>query len=157
VHKNKISSFVNLSCHLKKQTNHRSTLEQQTKRQRNSEKTGMLLCLEVEFLSLSASCVAVSSICAAPFSNMCSTQADISSRKFRLHCGCQFPWCALALRVCSLVINWFTCTQEYYFLRLQSLLVHIFKTEVNRFQLKPTWITDETFVDQIWSPSRKLR
>jgi hypothetical protein len=31
-------------------------------------------CLEVEFLSFPASCVAVSSICAAPFSNTCSTQ-----------------------------------------------------------------------------------
>jgi hypothetical protein len=33
-----------------------------------------------------------------PFSNMCSTQADKYSRKWRLRCGCQFPWCALALR-----------------------------------------------------------
>jgi hypothetical protein len=60
--------------------------------------TGMLRSLEVEFLSPSASCVAVSSICAAPVSNMCSTQADNSSRKLRLRCGCQFPWCALALK-----------------------------------------------------------
>jgi hypothetical protein len=59
----------------------------------------MLRCLEVEFLSLSANCVALSSICAAPFSNMCSTQADNNSRKLRLRCGCQFPWCALALIV----------------------------------------------------------
>jgi hypothetical protein len=29
------------------------------------------------------------------FSDMCSTQADNSSGKFRLHCGCQFPWCVL--------------------------------------------------------------
>jgi hypothetical protein len=36
----------------------------------------MLRCLEIEFLSLSASCITVSSICAAPFTNMCSTQAD---------------------------------------------------------------------------------
>jgi hypothetical protein len=42
---------------------------------------------------------AVSSICAAPFSNMCSTQADNNSRKLRLRCGCQFHWCALALRI----------------------------------------------------------
>jgi hypothetical protein len=42
-------------------------------------------------------CVAVSSICADPFSNMCSTQADNNSRKLQLRCGCQFPWCALAL------------------------------------------------------------
>jgi hypothetical protein len=41
----------------------------------------------------------VSSRCAAPVNNMCSTQADNSSRKFRLRCGCQFPWCALALSV----------------------------------------------------------
>jgi hypothetical protein len=39
--------------------------------------------------------VAVSSICAAPFSNMCSTQADNNSRKLRLRCGCQFPSCVL--------------------------------------------------------------
>jgi hypothetical protein len=44
----------------------------------------MLCCLEVEFLSLSESCVAVSSICAAPFSNMCSTQADNNSQKLQL-------------------------------------------------------------------------
>jgi hypothetical protein len=44
----------------------------------------MLRCLEVEFLSLSASCVAVSSMYAAPFTNMCSTQAHKSSRKLRL-------------------------------------------------------------------------
>jgi hypothetical protein len=42
---------------------------------------------------------AVSSVSVAPFSNMCSTQADNSSRKLRLRCGCQFPWCALGLRV----------------------------------------------------------
>jgi hypothetical protein len=53
----------------------------------------MLSCLKVEFLSLSASCVAVSSICDAPFSNMCSTQADNNSRKLLLRCGCQFPCC----------------------------------------------------------------
>jgi hypothetical protein len=58
----------------------------------------MLRCLEVDFLSLSASYVVVSSICATPFSNMCSTQADNSSWKLRFHCGCQFPWCALAIR-----------------------------------------------------------
>jgi hypothetical protein len=28
----------------------------------------------------------------------CSTQADNNSRKLRLRCGCQFRWCALALR-----------------------------------------------------------
>jgi hypothetical protein len=44
------------------------------------------------FLRLSAICVVVSSICAAPFSNMCSTRADNNSRKSRLRCGCQFPW-----------------------------------------------------------------
>jgi hypothetical protein len=54
----------------------------------------MLRCLEIEFLSLPASFFAVSSICAAPFTNMCSTQADNNSRKSRLRCGCQFPWCA---------------------------------------------------------------
>jgi hypothetical protein len=43
-----------------------------------------------------------SSICAAPFSNMCSTQADNNSRKLRLRCGCQLPWCALARRVLDL-------------------------------------------------------
>jgi hypothetical protein len=59
----------------------------------------MLRCLEVEFLSLSTSCVAVSSICAAPFSYMCSTQAANNSWKLRLRCGCQFPWCAVALKV----------------------------------------------------------
>jgi hypothetical protein len=28
---------------------------------------------------------------------MWSTQADNNSRKLRLRCGCQVPWCALAL------------------------------------------------------------
>jgi hypothetical protein len=42
-------------------------------------------------------CVQVSSICAAPFSNICSTQADNSSWKLRLRCGCQFPRCALSI------------------------------------------------------------
>jgi hypothetical protein len=50
----------------------------------------MLHCRDIEFLSLSVSCVAVSSICAAPFSIMFSTQADNNSRKLWLHC--QFPW-----------------------------------------------------------------
>jgi hypothetical protein len=58
----------------------------------------MLPCLKIEFLSLSASCVAFSSICAATFSNMCSTQDDNSSRKLGLRCGCLFPLCVLALR-----------------------------------------------------------
>jgi hypothetical protein len=30
--------------------------------------------------------------------NMCSTQADNNSRKLRLRCGCQFPWCAPTLK-----------------------------------------------------------
>jgi hypothetical protein len=59
----------------------------------------MLRCLEVEFLSLPASCVAVSTICATTFSNMRPTQADNNSRKLRLRCGCQFLWYALALRI----------------------------------------------------------
>jgi hypothetical protein len=52
-------------------------------------------------------CVAVSSICAAPFSNIRSSQADKNSRKLRLRCGCQFPWCAFGLRVdkCSEVFS----------------------------------------------------
>jgi hypothetical protein len=33
--------------------------------------------------------------------NMCSTQADNSSRKLRLRCGCQFPRCAIVLTVNS--------------------------------------------------------
>jgi hypothetical protein len=45
--------------------------------ERSCEKTGMLRCLE--FLILSSSCGVVSSICAAPFSGTCWTQAD---------CGC---------------------------------------------------------------------
>jgi hypothetical protein len=47
----------------------------------------------------SASRVAVSSICAAPFSSTCSTQSDNNSRKSRLRCSWQFPWCALARTV----------------------------------------------------------
>jgi hypothetical protein len=47
---------------------------------------------------------AVSSICACPFSNMCSTQAVKTSWKLRLRCGCQFPWCALALIESSLLL-----------------------------------------------------
>jgi hypothetical protein len=39
---------------------------------------------------------------------MCSTRADNNSRKWRLRCGCQFPWWAFAL----------TCVQ----LRLITLL-----------------------------------
>jgi hypothetical protein len=38
----------------------------------------MLRCLEDEFLSLSTRCAAVSSICAAAFSNMCSARAEIA-------------------------------------------------------------------------------
>jgi hypothetical protein len=52
--------------------------------QRNCDKTGMLRCLEIEFLYLSANYVAVSSIWAAPFSNMCSTRADKNSGKLQL-------------------------------------------------------------------------
>jgi hypothetical protein len=33
------------------------------------------------------------------YRNMCSTQTDNHSPKLRLRCGCQFPWCALALKV----------------------------------------------------------
>jgi hypothetical protein len=68
-------------------------------RQRNCEKTALFLCLEVEFLSLPPSCVDVSSICGAPFSSTCWTKADNNSRKLLLRCGCQFPWCSLALAV----------------------------------------------------------
>jgi hypothetical protein len=56
----------------------------------------MLSCLEVEFLILSASCVAISTICSVLFSNMCSVHSGNNSRKLRLRCGCQFSWCALA-------------------------------------------------------------
>jgi hypothetical protein len=44
----------------------------------------MLRCLDVEFLSLPSNCIAVSSVYTDPFSNVCSTQADNSSRKLRL-------------------------------------------------------------------------
>jgi hypothetical protein len=43
-------------------------------------------------------CKLVSSVCASPFSNMCSTQADDNSRKLRLLCDRKFPRCALARR-----------------------------------------------------------
>jgi hypothetical protein len=59
----------------------------------------ILRCLEVEFLSLSESYVAVSSICTAPFSNTCSSQTDNNSRKLLLRCGCQFARCAPTLNV----------------------------------------------------------
>jgi hypothetical protein len=55
-----------------------------TRKPRGNSIVSMLRCLEVEFLSHSASCVAVSAICVAPFSNMFSTQADRYSRKLRL-------------------------------------------------------------------------
>jgi hypothetical protein len=42
-----------------------------------------------------------------PFSNMCSTQADHISRKLRLRCGCQFPWCALGLSCGRLTFPFF--------------------------------------------------
>jgi hypothetical protein len=50
--------------------------------------------------------VAVSSICAAPFSNICSIQAGNNSRKLRLRCGCQFPWCTLGLTATQ---SWLSC------------------------------------------------
>jgi hypothetical protein len=56
----------------------------------NARRLSMLRCLEIEFLSLSASCVAVSSI-SAPLSNVCSNLADNNSGKFRLRCGCPRP------------------------------------------------------------------
>jgi hypothetical protein len=40
----------------------------------------------------------IASVCAAPFSSTCSTQSNNNSQKLRLCCGCQFPWCALALK-----------------------------------------------------------
>jgi hypothetical protein len=49
---------------------------------------------------------AVFSICAGPFNNMCSTQADHSSRKMRLRCGCQFPPCSIGQMV---GIRWVAC------------------------------------------------
>jgi hypothetical protein len=65
----------------------------------------MLHCLEIEFLGLFASCVTVSSISAASFTSMCSTQADNNSRKSWLRCRCQFPWCALGLTLNVLLQN----------------------------------------------------
>jgi hypothetical protein len=72
-YKNKISSFIKLPCHQKKQMNHRSTLEHLT--------LGNYVAMQLwenwpallpwSWVSLSsASCVAVSSICTAPFSSM---------------------------------------------------------------------------------------
>jgi hypothetical protein len=52
------------------------------------------------FRELRCSCVAVSSVCAPPFSSTSSTQSDNNSRKLRLRCGCQFPWCVLAFKGC---------------------------------------------------------
>jgi hypothetical protein len=68
-------------------------------RQRNCEKTGMLSYLEAELLSLLPSCAALSPLWAAPFSNKCSTQAYNNSRKLRLRCGYQIPWCDLSQTV----------------------------------------------------------
>jgi hypothetical protein len=91
---------MNLSCHIKKQVNRRSTLEQLTL----GNYVRRLACLVAYKLSFSAfrelhcNCFAVSSICAAPFNYICWTQYHNNSRKLRLHCRHQFPWCALALK-----------------------------------------------------------
>jgi hypothetical protein len=72
-------------------------------------RSGLPCCLEVEFLSLPHSWVAVSSICAVPFSSMYSTQVDNNSRKLWLCCCCQFPWCALPLTFSSftkVLLSW---------------------------------------------------
>jgi hypothetical protein len=96
----KISSFINLSCHQKKQKNHRSTWKL-----RGVITVRRLICSFAWELSFSSfrelrwNCVAVCSICATPFSSTYSTQCDNNSRKLRLRCGCQFFWCAPALNV----------------------------------------------------------
>jgi hypothetical protein len=87
-HKNKISSFVNLSCHLKKQMNQSSTLEQL--KLRGNATVRRLTCSVAWELSFSVfrelrcNCITVSLICAAPFSSTCSTQSDNNCRKLRL-------------------------------------------------------------------------
>jgi hypothetical protein len=51
------------------------------------------------FRAFHCSRVAVSSVCAAHFSSTRSNHSDNNSRKSRLRCRCQFPWCSLALIV----------------------------------------------------------
>jgi hypothetical protein len=81
------------------------------KRLRNSRKDWETLLSGNGACQSYHNCVAVwfpsvrcSSICAALISNMCSTQADNNSRKLRLRCDCQFPWCALGLTVVILTV-----------------------------------------------------
>jgi hypothetical protein len=47
---------------------------------------------------------------------MCSTQAYNNSRNLRLRCGCQFPWCALALNHVPRYLTWCLSCQTIFFL-----------------------------------------
>jgi hypothetical protein len=80
--------------------------------QHNCEKTGLLCCLEVEFLSLPSSSIVIFASCAAPFSSMCSTQAVNSSQKSQLCCNCLFPRCALTLKGRGFLYLW--ASQEFH-------------------------------------------
>jgi hypothetical protein len=64
--------------------------------------------------------------------NMCSAQADTSSRKLRLRCGCQFPWCALGLRLPFnsqlVLLHWYV---KYVISRINA---RQFNTSVKRWQ-----------------------
>jgi hypothetical protein len=122
----------------------------------------MLRCQEIEFLSLSASCVAASSICAAPFSNMCSTQADNNSLKSRLRCGCQFPWCAFGLRAVSARLTDSAAISEYR--KLEVLLedidlrvVWLQRREVGEYVMGDWWITIHQRTLLHWVPKILLQ
>jgi hypothetical protein len=91
------STFRDIPHSKKKSQKHVRTAQTSKLGSNETEKTGLLSCLGVVSQSY-ASCVAVPSICAAPFSSTCSTQSD-NSRKLRL--SCQFPWCTLTLTACS--------------------------------------------------------
>ena len=59
-------------------------------------KIGFLTCLVSRVSYPSASCAAVSSMCAAKFISTCLNRSD-KNWKSRLRCGFPFPWCRLAL------------------------------------------------------------
>jgi hypothetical protein len=95
------------------------------------------------FCRLRCSCIAVSSIRTAPFSSTCSTQSDNNSRKWRLHFGCQFPWCALALgQHSSSLPTGFRTKNHYTLLRSHSFLYAcLYECVCLRFL--PSWLSRE--------------
>jgi hypothetical protein len=90
LHRNRIRSFMNLSCHLKEADESQDVRAVETRKVLRNTTVRRLACSfawELSFLvfhEFQCNCIAISPVCAAQFSSTCSARSDKISLKLQL-------------------------------------------------------------------------